>query len=145
MKAQTVILKISLILLMGLSPLGIYCQYFPSGGYQGGGHGSGGIMSGIDQLPKPLEELNLITYPNPFSENTQVRFSLANDARVKLQVFDITGRLITTLLPGSIIGAGEHSQTWDGKNNYGNKITKGIYYYRLEVNDKNINKKIICL
>jgi len=143
MKTSTIIINCAIILGFLLTPGHIFGQYFLSGGYQGGGHGSGGVSSGINDRTYTLEEGVFNSYPNPFLDETKINFTLKKDSRVKLEVFDISSRLVMTLLPSSLKNVGEHSVRWDGQNNQGSKVPKGIYYYRLQVDQEFYNKKII--
>jgi hypothetical protein len=78
-------------------------------------------------------------YPNPFNPSTEIRFSLTRRAQVRLEVFDPTGRLVTTLLNRSL-GAGEHTATWDGAD-----YASGVYLYRLTVGDQSDSKKMVLV
>ena len=78
--------------------------------------------------------------PNPFSDSTTISFSLKNESMVKLEVFDVNGHKLTTLV-NSKLPAGEHSFTTSA-NNY----VAGIYTYTLSVDDKIVlSKKMIVL
>jgi hypothetical protein len=68
-------------------------------------------------------------YPMPFTSEARVAFSLAERARVTLEVFDVRGRLVKTLAQGSY-GAGSHSMTWDGCDNGGRAAASGVYFIR---------------
>lgn len=69
--------------------------------------------------------------PNPFDENTTLRFRLDEDAVVLLRIFDSQGRLVRTLLARSM-AAGDHRVTWDGKNAKGQAVPNGVYHYLME-------------
>lgn len=66
-------------------------------------------------------------YPNPFNPTTSIEFSLPESQHVRLEVFDITGRHITTLVDREV-SAGTHSRTWNASN-----AASGIYLSRLQV------------
>ncbi len=68
--------------------------------------------------------------PNPFNPRTRVSFTLAETADVSLQVFDISGRLVRTLLDGQQL-AGDHSVSFDGRDNNGAALPSGVYTARL--------------
>jgi len=78
-------------------------------------------------------------YPNPLNPSTEIRFSLTRRAHARLEVFDPTGRLVTTLLDRTL-GAGEHTATWDGTD-----YASGVYLYRLTVGDKSDSKKMVLV
>jgi len=74
-------------------------------------------------------------YPNPFNPTTQIQFTLQGNADVKLDIFDVTGRLVATLINDSM-NAGAHSVTWDATNQSGVSVSSGVYIYRLTVGEE---------
>jgi sialate O-acetylesterase len=64
-------------------------------------------------------------YPNPFNPSTQISFSLPNDSHIHLRVFDVTGRLVATLIDGQR-QAGTHQISYDARN-----LSSGIYFYQI--------------
>jgi hypothetical protein len=69
--------------------------------------------------------------PNPFRGPTALPFSLPASARVRLDVFDIGGRLVRTLVDGRV-GPGEHVVAWDGHDRAGRLVESGVYFYRFQ-------------
>ena len=69
--------------------------------------------------------------PNPFNPTTQIGFALAQRSAVNLSVYDVTGRLIVTLLDGQL-DAGPHEVTWNGRAANGSPAAAGVYCYVLE-------------
>ncbi len=67
-------------------------------------------------------------YPNPFSDITNIEFHLVNDSRVKLEVMDVTGQLLSTVL-NKTMQKGTHTISWNGTSH-----GSGIYFYRLQTN-----------
>ena len=65
-------------------------------------------------------------YPNPFNPQTTIRYQLPDAGHVKLQIYDLTGQLVETLVDGSK-PAGEYRVIWNAE-----KTTSGIYFYRLQ-------------
>jgi len=78
-------------------------------------------------------------YPNPFNPVTIIKFELPKQSYVKLTVFDILGREITTLV-NSMKSAGTYIVDFDGSS-----LSSGIYYYRLETKDFTDVKKMMLL
>lgn len=74
-------------------------------------------------------------YPNPFNPETTIRYSLSEEAEVKLTVFDITGREVAELVSGSRT-KGNHSVNFNAEN-----LTSGIYFLRLSVDGKAVQSK----
>jgi hypothetical protein len=82
--------------------------------------------------------------PNPFSTETTISYNLRSKGRINLDVYTLTGRLVRTLVDGSV-GAGSHQVTWDGKDNRGRAVGSGVYYYRMNVEDDTQAGKMILL
>ena len=70
------------------------------------------------------------SYPNPFNPHTTIAFELTAPGRVTLEVFDIGGRHIVTLVDEEL-GAGRHDVPWQGRNSDGRAVVSGVYFYRL--------------
>lgn len=88
------------------------------------------------------EELELEqNAPNPFSEQTSIRFTLPARSEVQLQVFDINGQLIGVLARG-MFPAGEHQMMWDGNDAGGKPVANGVYFYRLVAGDQMLTKSL---
>ena len=68
--------------------------------------------------------------PNPFNPATTIRFSLAESGNARLAVYDISGRIVRTLVVGQL-SAGEHDVVWDGADAAGRPVASGVYVYRL--------------
>lgn len=83
-------------------------------------------------------------YPNPFSTQTTILFTLEQPGRASLKIYDLTGRHITTLLDGQQ-SPGEHSLIWDGTDTQGNAMPAGTYFYRLEAKHLQEAKSMILL
>ncbi len=81
-------------------------------------------------------------YPNPFwsgatsrfagNPATTIRFNLDSPAPVTLQIFNLRGELVTTLIDRSL-DAGAHAQRWNGRDNFNRPVASGIYFYRLRL------------
>ena len=83
-------------------------------------------------------------YPNPFNPSTTISFTLGEAARVRLSVYDVSGRLVRELLDGQR-GSGQHSEIWNGKDNAGRGVSSGVYFYRLEAGAFMETKKMVLL
>ena len=70
-------------------------------------------------------------YPNPFNPETTIRFELPEKSQISLNIYDITGKLIKTLVNGKK-EAGYHLVIWNGKDEKGRDVTSGIYFYQIE-------------
>ena len=94
------------------------------------------------QVPDGLVLLQ--NYPNPANPMTRIQFLLPQSTKVSLQIFDLNGRNVKTLLNSSC-EAGLNSVIWDGGDDLGQPVASGIYLYRIEVNGVIQTKKVIIL
>lgn len=78
-------------------------------------------------------------FPNPFNPTTTIRYDLPKDGLVQLEVFDILGRKITTLV-NTRQSAGRYDINFDASN-----LASGIYIYKLQSGEYNSSKKMIFL
>jgi len=83
-------------------------------------------------------------FPNPFNPVTKIAFTLPRDADVKLEIFDILGRSVKTLVEERLV-AGEHEKEWDGKNSDGHPAASGIYFYRISTDTETSVRKMLLL
>jgi hypothetical protein len=83
-------------------------------------------------------------YPNPFNPTTTLACSLANEAQVQLSIFEVNGALVRTLLDRQQ-GAGVHRIKWDGRNDHGQPVASGVYFYRLVAGAFTETKKMTIL
>ena len=83
-------------------------------------------------------------YPNPFNPSTIISFSLPSDNHTILNIYDISGKLINTLLDKNM-KSGYHNVSWDGKDMYGQEVSTGAYVYTLYTNDMSLSGKMILL
>jgi len=84
-------------------------------------------------------------FPNPFNPETRIKFDLAKTSNVNLIIYNIKGQLLKTLVNESF-ESGSHSVIWDGKDNKGNSVSSGVYFYQLKVNNKTEGiKKMLLL
>ncbi|MCK4359678.1 MAG: T9SS type A sorting domain-containing protein, partial [Candidatus Cloacimonetes bacterium] len=80
----------------------------------------------------------LSNFPNPFNPETTISYQLTADSKVNLSIYNIKGQKVRQLLSNSAsqLFAGQHSVVWDGKDTNKEPVTSGIYFYKLNVNDK---------
>jgi len=83
-------------------------------------------------------------YPNPFNPSTTIGFSLSNAGRVELSVYNVLGQNVTTLV-SEYLAAGDHTVTWNGDDNDGNRVTSGVYFYKITTADFSETKKMILM
>lgn len=80
--------------------------------------------------------------PNPFNPTTKIRFGVPNTQRVTINVYSIKGKKIRTLMKETV-DAGYYSIDWDATNDFGEKVSSGLYIYRMKTNSKVITKKML--
>jgi len=83
-------------------------------------------------------------YPNPFNPKTTIRYHLAHQSHVRLQIYNLKGELIRTLVENKQ-QAGIYSQLWDGLDDSGVPTSSGLYVYRLDSDGFSQSKKMIKL
>ncbi|NIO29721.1 MAG: M6 family metalloprotease domain-containing protein [Candidatus Latescibacteria bacterium] len=83
-------------------------------------------------------------YPNPFNPSTTISFSLPREARIRLSIFNIEGKLLRTLIDEKF-PAGFRQIEWDGKDEHGDPVSSGIYLYRLETEKRVLTKKMVLI
>jgi hypothetical protein len=97
---------------------------------------------------KPVPEVAwfglLENYPNPFNPVTRLEFSLEESAPVSMRIYDISGKLVRTLLEGTM-SFGRHSVFWNGEDEHGASVASGIYVCRLEAQGKTATRKMVVL
>lgn len=80
-------------------------------------------------------------YPNPFNPTTQIAYSLGESEYVTLQIFNIRGQLIKTLVE-DMMPAGDHTIEWNATNESGDRVASGVYLYRLQAGEITQSKKM---
>ncbi len=92
----------------------------------------------------PVEYRLAQNYPNPFNPSTEIEFALPSKADVSLEIYNILGQKVVTLLDEKL-PAGTHRVTWDGNDSRGRQVSSGIYFYRLKTPDFDASKKMILM
>ena len=86
-------------------------------------------------------------YPNPFNPETWIPYHLAKDAAVVLTIHDIHGRVVRVLdfghQPAGIYQSRGRAAYWDGKNQFGEKVASGVYFYTLTAGDFTATRKLL--
>ncbi len=79
---------------------------------------------------RPSATVLLANYPNPFNPATHLRFELAEQAQVRLEIFNTGGQRVRKLVDGEL-GPGAYEQVWDGRDDAGHNAASGVYLARL--------------
>jgi len=83
-------------------------------------------------------------YPNPFNPTTTISYGVATTGHITLSIYDITGRLVTTLVDGQI-NAGNHHVMWNGLDNMGMPVSTGVYMYSLQSETSKMTRKMVYM
>ena len=84
-------------------------------------------------------------FPNPFNPSTTIEFTLQEQGRVKVEVYDILGSKIATLIDNQDLSAGQKRLVWNGKNDKGIQMVSGTYIYRISSGKFSVSKKMMLL
>ena len=83
-------------------------------------------------------------YPNPFNGATSIEFTLAREADISLDIYDMLGRQVASLIDGKI-SAGKHTYHWLANDDVGSFVPSGIYLVRLSIDGQSRTKKAVLL
>ena len=83
-------------------------------------------------------------YPNPFNPTTTIKYQLHKDGKVTLQIYDVLGRLVRTLV-NMKQAAGYYDLCWDGKNDRGQSVPAGLYFYGIQAGEFRAVKKLLLI
>jgi hypothetical protein len=106
----------------------------------------------IKSTEKILTTVNLIpdrfnlsqNFPNPFNPSTTISFDLPEDVSVRIDIFDVSGRRIRTLLNEPKV-AGSFQVVWNGNDDNGNLVASGLYVYRIHTGNFVQSKKMLFM
>ncbi|MBD3225953.1 MAG: T9SS type A sorting domain-containing protein [Caldithrix sp.] len=83
-------------------------------------------------------------YPNPFNPETKIRYTLPVRSQVNIAIYNVLGQKVRTLVDDRAT-AGTHVTTWNGRDDLGNKVATGVYFYKIEANDFTSVKKMVLM
>ncbi|MDP2173692.1 MAG: T9SS type A sorting domain-containing protein, partial [Candidatus Cloacimonadaceae bacterium] len=90
----------------------------------------------------PVYTLNASNYPNPFNPETTIAFSVPTNGKTDIKVYNLKGQLVRNLMSGELT-AGNHNVVWNGKDDRGNGVSSGLYFYRVTNNSQTITRKML--
>lgn len=105
---------------------------------------SPGSLISTDRREYPLSNSLSPAYPNPFNPATSVLIDLGHPARVQVDVFDLTGKLIRSLISEDLV-QGSHNISWDGRDGSGKESPTGIYLIKASLGSQSFSQRAILL
>ena len=88
-------------------------------------------------------------YPNPFSPETWIPYRLAEDAFVTLTIYDTTGEAVRSIdvgyKPAAFYVTRSKAIHWDGRNEFGESVASGVYFYHLSAGDYSATRKMLIV
>ena len=95
----------------------------------------------------PAKTALLSNYPNPFNPETWIPYQLGKSAEVTITIYDVRGRVVRTLILGHQAAGVYRSRSkaahWDGKNEFGEAVASGVYFYRFTAGDFSATRKML--
>jgi len=101
-----------------------------------------GIEDGVAGIPTAIRLASI--YPNPFHPATRIVFDLSRKTAVHLAVYDVGGRLVSTLVDG-VLEAGRHRATWQGVADSGFRPSAGTYFCRMRAGSVDQTMRMVLL
>ncbi len=103
----------------------------------------------FDKIGKPQQNRLLQNFPNPFNPETWIPYQLSEDSPVLVSIYDATGKLIRTLPLGyrsaGFYSSRERAAYWDGRNEIGESVASGVYFYQLQAGDYTDLRRMVIL
>ncbi len=90
------------------------------------------------------DSFQISNFPNPFNPITTIRFNLPKSGKTKLEIYNVKGQLIKTLLNEDIL-KGNHEVNWNGTDNNNKKVSSGVFFYKLKSESVLQVKKMLLL
>jgi len=100
------------------------------------------LLNDFDQIPSKVTLHN--NFPNPFNPKTSFTYDLPQSGLVKINISNLSGSHVKTLINGNK-DVGKHTIEWDSKDDQGNTVPAGIYFYTLTTNNYTKTNKMILL
>ena len=83
-------------------------------------------------------------YPNPFNPMTRIAFAVPSDERVRVAIYDTGGRLVRRLVD-RVFTAGSYELPWHGRNDEGENMSSGVYFYRVEIGERRYSGRMVLV
>jgi len=99
-------------------------------------------LNDLDAIP---ESIAVVAYPNPFQSYMTIELGLPEASDVSIDVYDLLGKRVTTLIKGESLNAGTHAVQWSGDDAIGRPLANGIYVFAIQTGASRITKKVVLL
>ncbi len=83
-------------------------------------------------------------YPNPFNPSTSIKYSVANEQLVNIDIYNVRGQKVKTLV-NEVIPSGDHSVVWNGKDDSNKNVSSGIYFFNMKSGKFTSSRKMILM
>lgn len=104
------------------------------------------VVAGVlDVQTTPTEFALLQNFPNPFNPETTIGYELAESADVTLQIYNVVGQVVRTLIVAEPQSAGRYQIRWDGMDDRGVSVSSGVYFYRISAGEFQTVRKLMLL
>jgi serine protease AprX len=91
------------------------------------------------------EEFNSFSYPNPFTNATAISYEVAATSPINIDIYDIYGKKVSSILKQSNQSQGNHIVYWNGTNENGDEVKQGCYFYKISDGSKTAQGKLVKL
>jgi len=107
------------------------------------------LETGPGSSSVPSADQSIVTilgnHPNPFNPATTISYRLGKPTRTSLRIYDLSGRLVRSLIVGQEQSAGSYDFTWQGRNDAGQAVPSGTYLYRLDAGTHSQSRRLMLL
>ena len=104
------------------------------------------VVAGVLELQSTPREFALHqNFPNPFNPDTTIKYDLAESADVTLQIYNVLGQVVRTLVASEAQNAGRYQIRWNGMDDRGVSVSSGIYFYRISAGEFQNVRKLMLL
>ena len=104
------------------------------------------LVAGVLELQSTPREFALHqNFPNPFNPDTTIKYDLAESADITLQIYNVLGQVVRTLVVSEAQNAGRYQIRWNGMDDRGVPVSSGVYFYRISADGKFQNVRKLML
>jgi hypothetical protein len=102
------------------------------------------VFNTINDIVIPQEFNIAQNYPNPFNPKTTIQYTISIDSEVNIVIYDLMGKEVMTLVK-EYKQVGQYTTNWNGKDNSGQSVSGGVYFYKLQAGDFIQTRKMVLL